>query len=164
MVKAMRPVLGLMLAAVAGLAQAAEIKRVDVPNFPIAQAVLVPGGSDLVFLSGTVPSVTDPAAPKGSVQSFGNTEAQTLDVLTKIQATLKAQGLTMGDVVLMHVYLVGDPDKGGQMDFGGMMNSYRKFFGTADQPNKPARSTVQVAALASPGMLVEIEVVAAKAK
>ena len=36
-----------------------------------------------------------------------------------------------------------------------------KHFGTATQPNKPARSTVQVG-LATPGALVEIELVAVK--
>ncbi len=39
---------------------------------------------------------------------------------------------------------------------------YSKFFGTADQPNKPARSAVQVAALVAPGALLEVEVIAAK--
>jgi len=42
------------------------------------------------------------------------------------------------------------------------MAGYTQFFGTKDQPNKPARSAVQVAALAVPGPLLEIEVVAAK--
>lgn len=149
---------------VAGVANAQEIKRTDVPNFPIASSVLVPGGSDLIFLSGTVPPVVNKDAPKGSTEVFGNTETQAFNVLTRIKETLAAQGLTMGDVVLMHVYLVGDPAKGNMMDFSGMMAAYTKFFGTAEQPNKPARSTVQIAALASPGMLVEIEVVAAKAK
>ena len=35
-------------------------------------------------------------------------------------------------------------------------------FGTAAQPNKPARSTVKVAGLATPGALVEIEMIAVK--
>jgi enamine deaminase RidA (YjgF/YER057c/UK114 family) len=48
------------------------------------------------------------------------------------------------------------------MDFAGMMVGYKQFFGTPDQPNKPSRSAVQVAALAAPGALVEIEVIAAK--
>jgi enamine deaminase RidA (YjgF/YER057c/UK114 family) len=48
------------------------------------------------------------------------------------------------------------------MDFPGMMKSYRKFFGTPDQPNLPARSAFQVAALAAPWALIEIEVIAAK--
>ncbi|SNT18934.1 MULTISPECIES: RidA family protein [unclassified Azospirillum] len=165
MLKRYRGLIGLsMLAAAVGTAQADGIKRTDVPNFPIASSVLVPGGSDLIFLSGTTPPVVNKEAPKGSTTVYGDTETQAFNIFTRIQETLKAQGLTMGDVVLMHVYLVGDPAKGGAMDFEGMMKAYTKFFGTAEQPNKPARSTVQIAGLVVPGMLVEIEVVAAKAK
>ncbi|MDG5495334.1 RidA family protein [Niveispirillum sp. BGYR6] len=165
MLKRYRGLIGLsMLAAAVGTAQADGIKRTDVPNFPIASSVLVPGGSDLIFLSGTTPPVVNKEAPKGSTAVYGDTETQAFNIFTRIQETLKAQGLTMGDVVLMHVYLVGDPAKGGAMDFEGMMKAYTKFFGTAEQPNKPARSTVQIAGLVVPGMLVEIEVVAAKAK
>lgn len=155
-----------LAAALTGCAkeEAREIKRTDVPNFPIASAVQVPAGSDLFFLSGTVPPAVNKDAPAGSVDVFGDTETQTVNVLTRIQETLKAQGLTMGDVVLMHVYLVGAPAKEGKMDFAGMMAGYTKFFGTPEQPNKPARSTVQISSLVTPGMLVEIEVVAAKAK
>lgn len=36
------------------------------------------------------------------------------------------------------------------------------FFGTRENPNSVARSTVQVTALASPAFLVEIEAIAAK--
>ena len=64
----------------------------------------------------------------------------------------------MGDVVAMTVYLVGDPAKGGRMDFDGMMEAYSQFFGTKEQPNLPARSTVQIVGLVQAGMLVEIEV------
>ena len=39
---------------------------------------------------------------------------------------------------------------------------FGQFFGTKEQPNKPARSAVQVAALVAPGALLEIEVIAAK--
>jgi enamine deaminase RidA (YjgF/YER057c/UK114 family) len=63
---------------------------------------------------------------------------------------------------MMHVFLVGDPAKGGKLDFAGMMAAYTKFFGTKEQPNKPARSAMQVAALAAPWALVEIEVIAVK--
>jgi enamine deaminase RidA (YjgF/YER057c/UK114 family) len=45
-----------------------------------------------------------------------------------------------------------------------MNAAYGQYFGTKEQPNKPARSAVQVAALAFPGPLVEIEVIAAKSK
>jgi enamine deaminase RidA (YjgF/YER057c/UK114 family) len=47
------------------------------------------------------------------------------------------------------------------MDFAGMMRAYREQFGTAQQPNRPARSTMQVAGLVDPDWLVEIEVTAA---
>jgi enamine deaminase RidA (YjgF/YER057c/UK114 family) len=41
------------------------------------------------------------------------------------------------------------------------MKAYSERFGTAAQPNKPARSTMEVAGLVDPGWLVEIEVTAA---
>jgi enamine deaminase RidA (YjgF/YER057c/UK114 family) len=68
----------------------------------------------------------------------------------------------MGDVVKMTVFMVADPTKDNKLDFAGLMSGYTKFFGTAEQPNKPARSAVQVAALVAPGALVEIEVIAVK--
>jgi enamine deaminase RidA (YjgF/YER057c/UK114 family) len=43
-----------------------------------------------------------------------------------------------------------------------MNREWSKKFGTPDQPNKPARSTVKVAGLATPGGLVEIEFIAVK--
>ena len=102
-----------------------------------------------------------PDAPAGSVERFGDTETQTRSVLGKIEAALKAQGLGMGDVVMMRVFLVAPPGQA-RMDFAGMMRGYKLFFGTAAQPLKPARSTMQVAGLVDPGLLVEIEVTAAK--
>ena len=50
---------------------------------------------------------------------------------------------------------------GQRMDFAGMMKAYREYFGAPNQPNKPARSTMQVAGLVDPDWLVEIEVTAA---
>jgi enamine deaminase RidA (YjgF/YER057c/UK114 family) len=44
-----------------------------------------------------------------------------------------------------------------------MNEVFRTFFGTAEQPNRPTRSTIQIAALGRPGMLVEIEAIAAEA-
>jgi enamine deaminase RidA (YjgF/YER057c/UK114 family) len=132
------------------------------PSFPISAGVWVPAGSDTIYLSGNVPPVGNTAAPKGSIESYGNTEAQTVAVLQRIETTLKGQNLTLGDVVMMHAYLVGDPSKENKMDFAGFMAGYTKFFGTKEQPNKPARSTFQVAALAGPGILVELEVIAVR--
>ncbi|HHU95333.1 MAG TPA: hypothetical protein GXX62_09685 [Alcaligenaceae bacterium] len=134
---------------------AQEIQRVPAPNdFPIASSVTIPAGTQLHYLSGTVPS-------KDSEGNYGDTEAQTVSVLKNIEANLKSMGLTMSDVVKMQVYLVADPAKDGKMDFEGFMKGYTQFFGTKEQPNLPARSAMQVAGLVLPEWLVEIEVVAA---
>ena len=129
-------------------------------DFPIAMAVEVPAGKKLVFVSGSGPAVADKSAKPDSPAAYGDTQAQTLSVLEQIDANLKKIGLTMKDVVKMQVFLVGDPAKEGRMDFAGFMQGYRKHFGTPEQPNLPARTTVQVAALPNPGWLVEIEVTA----
>lgn len=149
---------GIMLAAAS--AQAQEIRRVGAPDFPISASVEVPAGSRLVYVSGTVPEAADSEAPQGSVQRYGDTAAQTRSVLRRIEAQLREHGLGLGDVVMMRVFLVAPPGAE-RMDFAGMMTAYREFFGTEAQPNRPARSTMEVAGLVDPGWLVEIEVTAA---
>lgn len=131
-------------------------------NFPISAAVTVKAGTDLVFLSGALAPVINKDAPKGSTARFGDTATQTAGALGRIQETLARLGLNMGDVIKMTIFMAGDPAKDNKMDFEGMMAGYTKYFGTKDQPNTPVRSAFQVAALAAPGALVEIEVVAAK--
>jgi enamine deaminase RidA (YjgF/YER057c/UK114 family) len=131
-------------------------------NFPIARAVEVPAGKTIYFHSGMTPAPLDPKATPGTPEYWGDTKTQTLSVFARIKESLDKLGLGFGDVVAMTVYLAGDPAKGGRMDFDGMMAAYSQFFGTKEQPNLPARSTVQVAGLVGPGMLVEIEVQLAK--
>jgi enamine deaminase RidA (YjgF/YER057c/UK114 family) len=149
----------MMLAAAPANAEAP--KRMGAPESPIAASVEVPSGSRIVYVSGQVPDVVNPAAAAGSVVRFGDTEAQTHSVIRKIQGVLKSHGLALGDVVMMRVFLVAPPGQA-RMDFGGMMRAYRTYFGTAEQPDKPARSTMQVGGLVDPGWLVEVEVTAAK--
>ena len=152
----MRSILTLALAAtaLAGAAHAQEIKRTYAsPTAFLASSVSVPAGSEVVYLSGVIPP---PEALKG------DTNAQAVATLDRIEAQLKTLGLTFGDVVRMTVYLAGDPAKGGKMDFEGWNAAYKARFGTPTQPNRPARSTVQVAALALPGALLEVEVQAAR--
>jgi enamine deaminase RidA (YjgF/YER057c/UK114 family) len=143
-------------------AQVQEVRRIGPSESPISASVEVSAGSRLVYVSGTVPDPVDAAAPAGSVQRYGDTATQTRSILTKLQAQLRQHGLTLGDVVMMRVFLVAPPGQP-RMDFAGMMSAYREFFGTAAQPNRPARSTMQVAGLVDPGWLVEIEVTAAAA-
>jgi enamine deaminase RidA (YjgF/YER057c/UK114 family) len=141
--------------------RAADIVHTQTDDSPIASMVTVPPGMTTYYLSGMVAPVANPNAPKGSIESYGDTKTQTIGALGRIKEALAKEKLGFEDVVQMHVFLAGDPSKDGKMDFAGMMEGYKMFFGTKEQPNKPARSTVQVSSLVGPGMLVEIEVVAA---
>ena len=132
------------------------------PASPIAVSVEVPAGSDLIYLSGMLPPVADPNAPPGTAAAYGDVTTQTVNIFKRMEVVLAEKGLTLKDVVMMRIYMVGDPAKDGRMDFAGMMAGYKQFFGTPDQPSKPSRSTVQVAGLAAPGPALEIEVTAAR--
>jgi len=148
------------LGAATAQVQAQEVRRLGPAESPISASVEVPAGSRLIYVSGTVPDPVDAAAPAGSVHRYGDTATQTRSILNKIQAQLRQHGLGLGDVVMMRVFLVAPPGQP-RMDFAGMMSAYREFFGTAAQPHRPARSTMQVSGLVDPGWLVEIEVTAA---
>jgi len=145
--------------------QAADVVRYPLPEgnkFPIASAVEVPAGTTLIFQSGTTPSPKDPTAQQGTAAYWGNTKEQALSAFANIRKQLEVEGVSFGDVVKMTVFLVGDPANDNKMDFKGFMEAYTQFFGTPEQPNLPSRSTIQVAGLAAPGLLVEIEVILAK--
>lgn len=146
-----------------GLVQAqTPVKHLQTSNAGIASAVWA---GDTLYVSGQLAAPVTPAdRDKGTPAVYGDMKTQAASALSKIQAILKEQGLTMGDVVAMHVFMAGDPANGGKLDFAGMNAAYAQFFGTADQPNKPARSAMQVAALVAPGTLVEIEVIAVRSK
>lgn len=163
-------VAGLLAAAVlsgcaANRVPTGEVTRYKIPgsSFPISNAVEVSPGVSTVYLSGKVPAMLDKSKPATDPAAYGgDTEGQTVNVLKSIEAQLKSMGLSMSDVIKMQVFLVKDPAKGNKMDFAGFMKGYTQFFGTAEQPNLPARSAFEIAALANPAWLVEIEVVAAR--
>jgi len=132
-------------------------------TFPISRAVEVTPDTTMIFHSGLVPKPQNPDLERSNPDFFGDTETQTLSVFSRFEESLSDLGVGFSDVVKMTVFLVGDSEQGGEMDFRGFMRAYTKYFGTAEQPNKPARSVVQVAGLAGgPTMLVEIEMVIAK--
>jgi enamine deaminase RidA (YjgF/YER057c/UK114 family) len=147
-------------------AHAGQIVRhlAPIANAPILLSVTVPAGAETLYLSGQVPAVADPKADAATIAAYGDTKTQAVGVFRKIEALLKAEGYGLGDVVKLTVFLAGDPAKSGKLDFAGFSEAYGQFFGTAQQPAKVARSTVQVAALANPGYLVEIEATAAKVR
>jgi len=156
-------VAGLLL--LCSMVASADVTRHALPGgstFPISQAVEVSAGTTLVYHSGTLPGPANPDADQGSREYYGDTEAQAESVFERMQASLENLGLGFGDIVKMTVFLVGDPELDGRMDFAGFMRSYSKYFGTEEQPNKPARSAIQIAALARPNVFIEIEVVLAR--
>ena len=140
-------------------AETQQIARVPVPNsnVPVSQAVWLPGQAATLYLSGMLPSAADNG-------TLGDTHAQTVSVLRRIEAALAGQGLSMADIIQLRVYLVGDPSNQNAMDFQGFQSGYRQFFATQEQPHTPVRTVVQVAGLALPGALVELEATAAKLK
>ena len=99
---------------------------------------------DYIFVSGQI----------GHVDSEGNkvegVEAQTRQTLEKMKRVLEAAGASLSDVVKTTVFLVKADD------FAKMNEVYKSYF-TKDYP---ARSTVIVAALVRPEVLIEIECVA----
>jgi len=136
-------------------ASAQKTKRIPLSNsdLPISAAVWA---GDTLYVSGSL----DP-----DLKTHAATTSQTVGLIKDIQKLLESQKLTLSDVVMMHVYLAGDPAKDGKMDFAGMMAGYTQFFGTRDQPNKPARTTVQVVLPAGVrGALVEIDLIAVRPK
>jgi enamine deaminase RidA (YjgF/YER057c/UK114 family) len=142
-------------------ASAQTAKRIPLPasqnpsnaDLPISAAVWA---GDTLYVSGWL----DP-----DMKTHTDTTSQTVGLLKDIQKFLESQKLTLGDVAMMHIYLGGDPAKEGKMDFAGMMAGYSQFFGTKDQPNKPARTTVQVVLPAAGlGALIEIDLVVVRPK
>lgn len=118
-------------------------------NLPISGAVWA---GNTLYLSGWL----DP-----DMKTHTDTKSQTVGILVDIQKLLESEKLTMGDVAMMRVFLGNNPATNGQPDYAGMMAGYTQFFGTKDQPNKPARTTVQVV-LPSRVALVEIDLIAVR--
>lgn len=125
-----------------------QIKIVSAPGAPAAigpysQAISV---GNLVFCSGQI--ALDPA----TMQIVGeDIETQTRQVFTNIRAVLKAEKLSLYNVVKCTVFMKD------LNDFAKMNTIYAEEFGE----HKPARSTVQVARLPKDA-LIEIECIAAK--
>ncbi|MGY1883560.1 MULTISPECIES: RidA family protein [Pseudomonas] len=139
-----------------------SIQRTSVGDFPISQTVTVPASASLIFVSGTLPDLHDANAPVGTPAAYGTTEVQTVSVFNKLRKILRQQDLDLGDIVQLRVFLVGAEETGGKLDFAGLQAGYTQFFGTPEQPNKPARTALQVVALPLPGALIEVEAVAAR--
>lgn len=126
----------------------AQIKIVSTSDAPAAigpysQAVVT---DNLVFCSGQI--ALDPV----TMQIVGeDIETQTRQVFKNIKAVLKAENLTLSNVVKCTVFMKNLDN------FGKMNTVYADEFGS----HKPARSTVQAARIPR-DVLIEIECIAVK--
>ena len=140
---------------------AAEIVRHPLgggSKFPIARAVEVPAGTTLIFHSGMVPAPADAKAPKAVLntgETPENAGTQRLQAHRRIAdvARRRFRRCRIDDRVPRRRSRKGRPH-----GLSRLHGSLFAIFRTPAQPNLPSRSTVQVAGLASAGMLVEIEV------
>ena len=108
---------------------------------PYSQGIAADG---FVFTAGQVP--INPASGKVEAETI---EDQTRQVLTNIDAVLRAAGSSLDRVVKMTVFMTD------LADFQAMNGVYAEFFPS----NPPARSAVQVVALPL-GVQIEMEAVA----
>lgn len=109
---------------------------------PYSQAAV---SGNFVFSSGQIA-----LDPKTNMLAEGGVEKQTVQVLENLKHILSAAGSSLQKVVKTTVFLSSIDD------FTKMNEVYESYF-----PNKPARSTVQVAKLPK-NAKIEIEVVAEK--
>ena len=107
---------------------------------PYSQAIKT---GDLVFVSGQL------GLKPGDTQISGTIQEQTQQIFRNLQAILEAAGSGLDRIVKTTVFLQN------LGDFQGMNEVYATQVGE----DRPARSTVEVAALPS-GALVEIEAIA----
>ena len=146
------------LCSLAGAANAQEISRIGgAPGGPFVAITGVPvgGGMTMYFVSGQLPTPVTPPVP-GQPVNWGDTTQQTQAVFANLKKAMAAANLTFGDVVKATLYM------GPELNFAEMNKVWLTEFGTAAQPNKPARAAFFVHGLAAPGAQLEIEFICAK--
>ena len=111
---------------------------------------------DLIFVSGTSARRADDSIAGAERDAAGRAvldiRAQTRAVLENIRDILTSAGASLADVVEVSTYLVN------MADFDGYNEVYSEFFGYQG----PARTTVAVAQLPHPQLLIEIKAIACR--
>jgi enamine deaminase RidA (YjgF/YER057c/UK114 family) len=121
--------------------------NVHAPVGPYSHTVVVPAGTELVFVAGQVGMRAD-----GSVPTAFADQAEV--VFENLRACLAAHGLGVEAVVKLSAFVIP-----GQ-DFQVLRTARERHFGA----HRPTSTTVYVPLLASPAFLLEIEAIAVKSK
>ena len=111
------------------------------PNPALSPGIQV---GDTLYVSGQIAVDTS-----GNVVGEGDCEAQTRQVMSNIQAVVKAVGGSMGNVVKITCFLTDVAN----------YPAYSKVRSETFPSNPPASSTVIVAGLVRPELLVEVEAI-----
>jgi enamine deaminase RidA (YjgF/YER057c/UK114 family) len=114
----------------------------------------------LYWTAGTTPPVLDESVPPTDIRHRGDMRTQARNTLLALQKNLANVGLTFKDVVYLRAFLAPD-QRTRTFDYDGWNAAYGEFFNNADNPHKPARTTVTTPTYGSPSMMIEIEIIAA---
>lgn len=119
-------------------------------NYPHARRV-----GDLLFVSGCSSRRADNTHEGVTIESDGSATldvaAQTRGVIRNIEKVVNAAGGSLADVVDLTTFLVN------MRDYPGYNEAYNEFF---DAETGPSRTTVAVAQLPHPHLLIEIKAIA----
>jgi enamine deaminase RidA (YjgF/YER057c/UK114 family) len=145
-----------------------------------------PAARDMSAPAGSPERYVDPAQlPGGLTGGVTITEAQGLNALARIKENLESVGLDLGDVISMRVFLDNPPGEPAA-DFNGWNRAFRQFFANTNLVTgetlavplgtgapgppivvnavRPSRTALEIGSLPVAGWLVEIEVVAQRAR
>lgn len=142
---------------VAGLAGPLRVSAQNIRQIPLPSSQN-PSNADIPFSgavwAGNTLYVSGWLDPDRKVHT--DTKSQTVGILKDLQKFLKSQNLTLGGVVMMREY-IGQDSRAGIL---GARAGYAEFFGTKDNPRKPASTAiVTVLPAAGSGALMEIDLV-----